>query len=75
MKISTAMTEVLHLSIKPVQCSLQVGGAKLKQVEKFKYLGVAFTSDETQDEEMDIRISKAQRYKLNLYIWMNCFIN
>ena len=59
MKISTAKTEVLHLSRKPVQCSLQVGGVKLKQVEKFKYLGVAFTSDGTQDEEMDIRISKA----------------
>ena len=33
MKISTAKTEVLHLSRKPVQCSLQVGGVKLKQVE------------------------------------------
>ena len=59
-KISTAKTEVLHLSRKPVQCSLQVGGVKLKQVEKFKYLMVAFTRDGTQDEEMDIRISKAQ---------------
>ena len=58
-KVSTAKTEVLHLSRKPVQCSLQVGGVKLKQVEKFKYLGVAFTSDGTQDEEMNIRISKA----------------
>ena len=59
MKISTAKTEVLHLSRNPVQCSLQVGGVKLKQVEKFKYLGVAFTSDGKQDEEIDNRISKA----------------
>ena len=59
MKISTAKTEILHLSRKPVQCSLQVGEVKLKQVEKFKYLEVAFTSHGTQDEEMDIRISKA----------------
>ena len=44
MKISTAKTEVLHLSRKPVLCSLQVGGMKLKQVEKFKYLGIAFIS-------------------------------
>ena len=36
-----------------------MGGVKLKQVEKFKYLGVAFTSDGTQDEEMNIRISRA----------------
>ena len=45
MKISTAKTEVLHLSRNPDQCVLQVNGATLKQVEKFRYLGVAFTSD------------------------------
>ena len=34
--------------------------ATLKQVEKFKYLGVAFTRDGRQDEELDIRkIKKA----------------
>ena len=38
---------------------LQVNGATLKQVEKFKYLGVAFTSDGRQDEELDTRIDKA----------------
>ena len=43
MKISTAKTEVLHLSRNPGQCVLQVNGAKLKQVEKFKYLGVTIT--------------------------------
>ena len=59
MKISTAKTEVLHLSRNPDQCVLQVNGAKLKQVEKFKYLGVAFTSDGRQDEELDTRIGKA----------------
>ena len=59
MKIFTAKTEVLHFSRNPDQCALQVNGATLKQVEKFKYLGVAFTSDERQDEELDIRISKA----------------
>ena len=59
MKISTAKTEVLHLSRNPDQCLLQVNGATLKQVEKFKYLGVAFTSDERQDEELDTRIGKA----------------
>ena len=45
MKINTAKTEVLHLSTNPDQCVLQVNGATLKQVEKLKYLGVAFTSD------------------------------
>ena len=59
MKISTSKTEVLHLSRKPNQCSLQVSGVSLKQVEKFKYLGVAFTSDGRQDEELDIRMGRA----------------
>ena len=59
MKISTAKTEVLHLSRNPDQCVLQVDEATLKQVEKFKYLGVAFTSDGRQDEELDTQIGKA----------------
>ena len=59
MKISTAKTEVLHLSRNPDQCLLQVNRATLKQVEKFKYLGVAFTSDIRQDEELDTQIGKA----------------
>ena len=59
MKISTAKTEVLHLSRNPDQCVLQVNGATLKQVEKFKYLGVAFTSDGRQEEELDTRIDMA----------------
>ena len=59
MKISTAKTEVLHLSRNPDQCVLQVNGATLKQVEMFKYLGVAFTIDGKQDEELDTRIGKA----------------
>ena len=32
MKISIAKTEVLHISKKSVQCSLQVSGVKLKQM-------------------------------------------
>ena len=56
-----AKTEVpvLHLSRSPDQCVLLVNGATLKQVEKFKYLGVAFTSDGRQDEELDTQIGKA----------------
>ena len=59
MKISTAKTEVLHLSRNPDQCVLQANGATLEQVEKFKYLGVAFTSDGRQDKQLDTRIGKA----------------
>ena len=67
MKISKAKTEVLHLSRNPDQCVLQVNGATPKQVEKFKYLGVAFTSDGRQDEELDTRISKASAAMRALY--------
>ena len=35
-KISTAKTKLRHLSRNPDQCVLQVNGATLKQVEKFK---------------------------------------
>jgi len=49
MKISTTKAEVLHLSSNPNQCSLQVSGTSLKQVEKFKYLGVVFRSNGRQD--------------------------
>ena len=59
MKISTAKTEILHLLRNPDQCALQVNGETLKQVEKFRYLGVVFTSDGRQDEELDTRIGKA----------------
>ena len=55
MKISTSKTKVLYLSRNSVEYSQQVGGVSLKQVEKFKYLGVAFTSDERADEKLDVR--------------------
>ena len=59
MKISTAKTEVFHLSRNPDQCVLHVNRAPMKQVEKFKYFGVAFTSDGRQNEELDTQICKA----------------
>ena len=52
--IKISKTEVLHLSRNPVQCFVQVGGVSLKQVWKFKYRGVSFTSDGRQDEELDV---------------------
>ena len=36
-----------------------MNGATLKQVEKLKYLGIAFTSDGRQDKELDTRMGKA----------------
>jgi len=37
---------------------LQVNGSTLQQVEKFKYLGVVFTSDGRRKEEIDKWIGK-----------------
>ena len=45
MNISTKKTEALCVSRNSRQCMLQVSGITLQQVEKFKYLGVVFTSD------------------------------
>ena len=59
-KISMAKTEVLHFLRNADQCSLHVNAATLKQVEKVKYLGVAFMSDEKQDAESDTQIGKAR---------------
>ncbi|CAM1319476.1 Uncharacterised protein r2_g2780 [Pycnogonum litorale] len=59
MKISVAKTETLLLSRRPGQCTLHVSGVPLEQVEKFKYLGVVFTSDGRRDIELDTRIAAA----------------
>ena len=67
MKISTTKIKLLHLARNPDQCILLMNGATLKQVEKFKYLGVAFTSDGRQDEEIDTRIGKASAVKPALH--------
>ena len=67
MKISTAKTEVMCLSKHPVQCSFQTNGITLKQTEKFKYLGVTFSSDSRQDNELDTRIEKASAVMRQLY--------
>ena len=44
-----------------------MNGAILKQVEKFKYLGVAFMSDGRQDEDLNTRIGKASAVTRDLH--------
>ena len=67
MKISTAKTEIMCLSKHPVQCSFQTNGITLKQMEKFKYLGVTFLSDNRQDNKLDTHIGKACAVMCQLY--------
>ena len=59
LKISTSKTELIHLLKNPLQCFLQVGGVSFKQVKKFKYVLVAFTSDGRQDKALNVRSGKA----------------
>ena len=59
MKISVSKTEVVVLSKDAAQCTVHVSGVPLKQSEKFKYLGVVFTSDGKQDVELNARIGQA----------------
>ena len=46
---------------------LQVNGSTLQQVEKFKYLGVVFTSDGRRKEEIDKWIGKVNAVLRELY--------
>ena len=50
---------MLHVSTNTNWSLLQLNGATQKQAYKFKYLGVAFTSDGRQNEELGIPIGKA----------------
>lgn len=59
MKISTAKTEAMCLSRRPVDCALHVSGVPIRQVEEFKYLGTLFTSDGRQEKELSRRINCA----------------
>jgi len=59
MRISAAKTETLVLSRRPARCDLRLSGSTLKQVDSFKYLGVAFTSDGRLDTELNTRIAAA----------------
>ena len=52
-------TDMLHVSRNTNQRLLQLNGATQKQSYKFKYLGVAVTSDRRQNKELGIRIGKA----------------
>ena len=67
MKISATKTATMCLSRQPKQCFLQIDGVPLKQSEKFKYLGVSFTSDGRQNSELDIRIGKASAVMRQLH--------
>ena len=55
------------LSRHPVQCSFQTNGVTLKQTETFKYLGVTFSGDGRQDNELNTRFGKASAVMHHLY--------
>jgi exonuclease III len=67
MRINTAKTETLVISRNPRECTLQVSGVPLQQVEKFKYLGVLFVSNGSWDQEIDRRIGAAAAVMRQLY--------
>ena len=50
---------MLHVSRNANQRLLQLNGATPKQVYKFKYLGVAFTSDGRQSKKQGLPVGKA----------------
>ena len=60
-------TEIMCLSRHPVQCSFQTNEVTLHLTEKFKYLGVAFSRDNRQDDELGSHIGKASLIMPQLY--------
>ena len=52
---------------KPRKCMLQVSGIALQQVEKFKYLGVVFTSGERRNKEIATLTGKANAVLCELH--------
>ncbi|KAK3558031.1 hypothetical protein QTP86_006407 [Hemibagrus guttatus] len=67
MRVSTSKSEAMVLHRKKVACTLQVEGEVLPQVEKFKYLGVLFTSEGRMDREIDRRIGAAAAVMRSMY--------
>uniref|UniRef100_A0A8C5CRJ5 Reverse transcriptase domain-containing protein n=1 Tax=Gadus morhua TaxID=8049 RepID=A0A8C5CRJ5_GADMO len=67
MRISTAKSEAMTLSRKPVDCLLRVGNESLAQVKEFKYLGVLFASEGTMEREIGRRIGAAGAVLRSLY--------
>jgi len=66
-KISSKKIEALRRLRRPRQCFLQVSGNTQQQVEAFKYLGVVFSSDESQNKGIDTLIGKANAVLRVLY--------
>jgi len=62
MKLSIKTIEILCLSRNPSQFALQLSDKTLKQVEKFKYLGMIFTSDGKQNKEIDTGLVKLTQF-------------
>ena len=72
MRINTAKTETMAISRTPSQCTLHVSGVPLRQVEKFTYLGVSFSSDGTLGGEIDRRIGSAGAVMRQLFRGVVC---
>ena len=67
MRISTAKTEVMAFSRRPIDCTIHVKGTQLKQVDEFKYLGSIFAENGRQDREIDRRINLASGVSRELW--------
>ena len=70
MKISTVKTEIVCLSRHSIQCSFQTNGVTHKQTEKFNHLGVTFSNDGRQNNELDKLIGKASAVMCQFADWL-----
>ncbi|KAF7648618.1 hypothetical protein LDENG_00154150 [Lucifuga dentata] len=67
MRISTSKSEMMVLCQKKVDCSLQVRGESLPQMEEFKYLHLTLTSEGKMECEIDRWIGAASEVLWTLY--------
>ena len=63
LKINTKKTEIMNINRIREQHDIYINNDKLKQTERFKYLGVLFTSDNSQEETI---IDRIQKFNANL---------
>ncbi|GFR71836.1 endonuclease-reverse transcriptase [Elysia marginata] len=62
LELNSKKTEVMVISRKqePPKCDIFINDAKLKQQDKFKYLGTIITSDDRNNNEIAARIAQAK---------------
>ncbi len=69
MKISMTKTEVMCRSGMKQECNIYVGEEKLKQMDRFNYLGMIHTSNNLQQDEINSNLNIIHFLELDTHYW------